>query len=208
MAAKKFSDLGPVHQGLILALLPAVLAFIVFYELVAPLRSQAAQLRTQVDTLHSQNMRGRLLEAQRVQLQQKISQAQTELASLEQIVPDQPSDDQFIKLIDAIAVSSSVHLRSLEASPEKRNLYYTEMPFKAHIDGAYYAMADFFARLAAAPRIVNVSDLTLASSQSSGGGTYKLGPQETVAANCVLTTFYNSPPPAVQPGKHGAEAKK
>ncbi|MGH9435256.1 MAG: type 4a pilus biogenesis protein PilO [Terriglobia bacterium] len=204
MASKKFSELEPMHQGLILALAPVVLAIVVFYEFVSPLRAQAALLKQQVATLHRENMRGRLLETQRTQLQQRIAQAQTELAALREIVPDRPAEDQFIKMVYGTGVTSSVHVRSLEAAPVEQKTYYTQMPFKVHVDGTYYGMLDFFSRLAQSPRIVNVSDLTLDSPTSSGGGSYRPGPQETVAANCTLTTFFNSPPPPAPATKRGA----
>lgn len=203
MASKKFSELPPMQQGLILAALPVVLAAVVFYNFIPPLSGQAAQLKAQVTTLHLQNARGRLLQAQHADLQRKITQAKNELASLREIVPDQPAADQFVKMLYSTARASSVYIRDFEASPAVRQTYYTELPFQVHLDGTYYGMLDFFTRLAASQRIVNVQNLTLSSPASSGGkGSYKPGPEETVAANCLLTTFYNSPPPA-PPAKPG-----
>lgn len=197
MASKKLSELPPHQQGMLLALLPAALAIVVFYNFVSPLTGQASQLRSQVAMLHAQNMRGRMLEAQRVQLQNRIAQAQKEIATLREIVPDQPAHDQFVRTLYGTARESSVYIRDLEASPAAEQTYFTEMPFRVHLDGTYYAMLDFFTRLAGSQRIVNVSGLSLSSVKSSGSqGVYKPGPQETVAANCTLTTFYNSPPPA------------
>lgn len=206
MAAKKFSDLPPAHQGAVLAILPVVLAIVVFYDLVSPLRSQASQLRQKVDALHQENQRGRALENQRAELEKKISQARAELSDLRQIVPDQPADDQFVKMLYQVAQQAGTHLRSLEAQPEARETYYTEMPFKMHMDGTYYGVLNFFTRLAASPRIVNVSGLALGAATASRGGSYKVGAQETVGADCLLTTFYNSPPPAA-PAKHGAKGR-
>lgn len=206
MASRKFSDLTPMQQGLILALLPVVLAVIVFHEFVSPLGSQAAQLRERVTTLHLQNLRGRGLMAQRAALQREMVQAQAKLAALRQVVPDQPSDDQMIKMLEGTARASSVHIRVVAASPAVRETYYTQMPFQAHLDGTYFGMLDFFTRLAANQRIVNVSGLSLSSSSTTGGkGSYKLQPQETVAADCILTTFYNSPPPAAPSSKPGVK---
>ena len=207
MASRKFSELPPMQQGLMLAVLPVVLAIVVFYDFVTPLQGQAEQLQSQVSTLHLQNMRGRMLEAQRVQLQQKIAQAGRDLANLREIVPDEPADDKFVTMLYSTARASSIYIRDLQASAATRQTYFTEMPFRAHLDGTYYAMLDFFTRLAASQRIVNVSGLSLESVKSSGGGgSYKTGPQETVAANCVLTTFYNSPPPA--PSRSKPRARK
>lgn len=206
MAGKKFSELAPAQQGAVLAILPVVLAVVAFYDLVSPLRTRAAELKNQVDTIHQQNQRGRLLESQHAALESKISQAQAELAQLREIVPDEPADDQFVKTIYALAQTSGTHIRSLQAEAESREMYYTAMPFKVHMDGAYYGLLNFFSSLANSQRIVNVSGLSLRSIRSSGGGSYRLGPQETVGADCVLTTFYNSPPPVSK--KPGVRARR
>lgn len=205
MASKKFSDLPPKQQGLILALLPAVLAFVVFYNFVSPLREQAAQLQTRVTALHQQNMRGRILEMQRAALKKKIAQAQADLDALREIVPDEPAEDQFVTMLYSTARASSVHLRVLQASPAVRQTYFAAMPFQVHLDGTYYGMLGFFARLAASPRIVNVAGLALSSPATSGGGrgAYKPEPQETLAAKCVLTTYYNTPLAISSPKKPG-----
>lgn len=205
MASKKFSDLPPKQQGLILALLPVVLAFVVFYNFVSPLRGQASQLQARVTALHQQNMRGRILETQRAALQKKIAQAQSDLAALREIVPDEPAEDQFVTMLYSTAQASAVHIRLLQASPAVRQTYFATMPFQVHLDGTYYGMLGFFARLANSPRIVNVAGLALSSPATSGGGrgAYKPSPQETLAANCVLTTFYNTPLAVPSPKKPG-----
>ncbi|MGH9404963.1 MAG: type 4a pilus biogenesis protein PilO [Terriglobia bacterium] len=206
MASRKFSDLPPARQGLLLAVLPVALAIVVFYDFALPLSGQAEQVGSQVATLHAQNARGRLLEIQRAELAQKITRSQKRLAELRAIVPDQPADDQFVSMLYSTARASSVHLRDLDASTPAKNAYFMQMPFRAHIDGTYYAMLDFFRRLAGSQRIVNVSGLSLASVKSArGAGSYQTSPSETVAANCVLTTFYASPRAASdQPRPGGA----
>lgn len=205
MASKKFSDLTPKQQGLILALLPVVLAFVVFYNFVSPLSKQASQLQTQVTALYQQNMRGRMLEMRRAELRKKIAQAQNDLAALREIVPDEPAEDQFVTMLYSTAKASSVYIRVVQASPPVRQTYFAGMPFQVHLDGTYYGMLSFFAHLAGSPRIVNVAGLSLSSPAASGGGrgSYKPGAQETLAANCVLTTFYNTPLLVSSPKKPG-----
>lgn len=204
MASKKFSDLPPMQQGLLLAVLPVVLALVVFYDFVSPIGRKASGLKAQLTTLETQNMRGKMLEAQRADLMRHIADAQKELDTLRQIVPDQPADDQFIRMVSDEAVDSQVHVRSLTSEAPVRQQFFTAMPFHMRMDGTYYGMLAFFARLASSPRIVNVSDLTLGPPGGAGGGSYKIGPEETVGANCVLTTFYNSPPlPPPPPPRRG-----
>src|SRR5487761_1434175 len=171
MASKKFGDLSLQQQGLLLACLPVVLAAAIYYEMVMPLSQQADLIK-------------------------RIAEAQKQLDTLRQIVPDQPAEDQFVKMIYGTAASSQIRIRSLVEQPPVRQMYDTAMPFALRLDGAYYGMLDFFNRLANSARIVNVSSLALGSPGGPGGkGSYQVSPDETVGANCVLTTFYNSPPP-------------
>ncbi|MGH9326504.1 MAG: type 4a pilus biogenesis protein PilO [Terriglobia bacterium] len=204
MASKKFSDLPPGQQGLILAALPVILAAVVFYDMVSPISRKATALKAQLTTLEAQNVRGKLLEAQRANLMRHIADANKELDTLRQIVPDQAADDQFIRMVSDDAAESQVHLRSVTTEPPVRQQFFTAMPFRVRMDGTYYGMLAFFSRLAGSPRIVNVSGLTLGAPASGGEGAYRIAPDETVGADCVLTTFYNSPPlPPPPPPRRG-----
>ncbi len=204
MPSKSFRDLSAKQQGMLLACVPVLLAAAVYYELVMPLGQKAKALEGQRAVLHSQNLRGRALEAQRTDLVNRIAQAQKQLDALRQIVPDKPTEDEFVKLVHDTAALSAIRVRALVERPPERQMYDTAMPFALHLDGTYYGMLSFFSRLAGSPRIVNVSALTLGPPAGQGGmGTYRLSPDETVAANCVLTTFYNSPPPPPPPPRRG-----
>jgi Tfp pilus assembly protein PilO len=206
MASKKFSDLSPVQQAAIVMVLPAVAAVVLFYDFVRPLQQNVTSLRAQLQTLQVQNRRGRVLEAHRAELLKHIAQAQEELQRLREIVPDRVADDQVIKTVYKNASLSDVRIRSLVAGKSDEKEYFTAMAFQLHADGTYYGLLDFFIRLAHSSRIVDVSGLFLQQAQAGGGrGTYKVSSQDTVAADCVLTTYFkNSQPPTsslVAPGR-------
>jgi Tfp pilus assembly protein PilO len=206
MASKKFSDLTPVQQAAIVMLLPAAAAAVVFYDFVRPIQQNLESLRAQLHTLQVQNLRGHVLEAHRADLLKHIAQAQEQIEHLREIVPDRTADDQLMKLIYTNAVLSDVRIRSLVAGKSEQKEYFTAMPFQLHADGTYYRLLNFFVRLSHSSRIVDVSDLLLHQLQGAGGGgTYKVSGQETVAADCVLTTYFKNPQaitsPAVSPAR-------
>ncbi|MGH9357100.1 MAG: type 4a pilus biogenesis protein PilO [Terriglobia bacterium] len=204
MASKKFSDLSLQQQGLVLACLPVVLAAFVYYDMVMPISQKVKGLEGQRATLHAQNLSGRALEGQRADLIKRIAGAQKQLDELRQVVPDQPAEDQFVKMVYGEAASAPVRIRSFVEQPPVRQMYDTAVPFALHLDGVYYGVLSFFNRLASSPRIVNISALTLGPVAGSGGkGLYRIGPDETVGVNCILTTFYNSPPPPPPPARRG-----
>ena len=194
MASKKFGDLPKVQQAVIVILLPGLAAALVFYDFVMPLEQSVATLQAQFQTLQVQNRRGHALEAHRAELLKHIAEAQAELEQLRKIVPDEAGDDQFIKTVYQNAALAAVHIRSLVAGTSQQKQYFTAMPFQLHADGTYYRLLNFFVRLSNSPRIVDVSGLLLGQAQGSGGrGSYKIGPNETVVADCVLTTYFKNP---------------
>ena len=72
-----------------------------------------------------------------------------------------------------------------------------------NIAGPYYAVLDFFQRVSKMERIINISNLAMASvTKPSGAGVkhaYHYEPNESVVASCMATTFYSrasAPAPA------------
>ena len=73
--------------------------------------------------------------------------------------------------------------------------FYTEVPFEVELDGPYYSMLGFFDRVSKLERIVNVSNLLVATTRKPGDAkakhTYQYAPNESVVATCVTTTYFS-----------------
>ncbi|MBV9340614.1 MAG: type 4a pilus biogenesis protein PilO, partial [Acidobacteria bacterium] len=102
----------------------------------------------------------------------KLADIDRQVANLKQqleierrIVPDEKQVDGFMKLLDAEAMKSGVELRRYTARPSSSKEYYTEVPFEVELDGPYYSMLNFFDRISKLERIVNVSDLLVATTK-------------------------------------------
>ena len=144
-----------------------------------PYQGQLAQLNTAIEGLKQQ-----------LELQQRI-------------VPEEKEVESFIKLLQAEASHSNIEIRSYESKPVESREYYSQAPFVLNIDGPYYAVLDFFQRVSKMERIINISNLSMASvSKPSSAGVkhaYSYEPNESVVASCVATTFYShasAPAPA------------
>jgi type IV pilus assembly protein PilO len=137
------------------------------------------------------------------ELNASIDALKQQLELQQRIVPEEKEVESFIKLLQAEASHSNIEIRRYEAKPVETKEYYSEAPFAIDIDGPYYAVLDFFQRVSKMERIINISDLKMASvTKPSGAGvkhTYHYEPNESVVASCVATTFYShasTPPPA------------
>jgi type IV pilus assembly protein PilO len=150
----------------------------------------------------------------------KLKDMERQLANLKQqleieqrIVPDDRQIDSFIESMDAEAVKAGVELRRYAAKPITTKEYYSEIPFDMELDGPYYSMLNFFDHVGKLERIVNISNLLVASTKKPTDAkvkhTYQYAPNESVAASFTATTFFSHdltpPAAAAKPGTPGGK---
>jgi Tfp pilus assembly protein PilO len=132
----------------------------------------------------------------------KLADMERQLANLKQqmeierrIVPDEKEVDNFMRLVSAEAGKAGVWVRRYTSRPYVTKDFYTEVPFEVEFDGPYYSMLGFFDRLGKVERIVNVSNLLVASTSKPADAkakhTYQYAPGESVVATCVTTTYFS-----------------
>jgi type IV pilus assembly protein PilO len=209
--ATNFSELSGLQQwGAVLAggaLVTVALYFTVF-------KSQSDKNAAALHAVQVKVQENNELEAYRP----KLKDMERQLANLKQqleiearIVPDEKQVDGFIEMLDAEAQKSGVWLRRYSAKPGSTKEYYSEVPFDIDLDGPYYGMLQFFDRVGKLERIVNISNLLVASTKNSANAkvkhSYAYAPNESVVASFTATTFFShnlEPGPAVPGAKPGA----
>ena len=194
----KFNQLSPGAQTAVLVVMALALAGCTFWYFALPESQHLASLQRQVKTLKAENDRNEAFKREQTEYLNRIAQLSEQLKTLQSIVPDQPATDVFVKSVYTTGINSDVHIRTFVAEPLVRKELYVEMPYRLHLDGTYYRLLRFFDRLAHDQRIVAVTKLTLGAPGGGGMGSYKVSNEETVGANCVLTTYYNRPSAATK----------
>src|SRR5579863_9366018 len=203
-----FSELSGIKQwGAVLAggaLVTAALYFTVF-------KSQSDKNTAAQHALEDKIRENNELESYRPklkQIEQQLAELKQQLEIEQRIVPDEKLVDQFITMMDGEAVKAGVELRRYKAKDVKSQQYYSEVPFDIELDGPYYSMLNYFDRVSKLERIVNISDLLVATTKSPSAAkakhTYQYAPNESVVATCTATTFFSHD---VQPAAAGAGAK-
>ena len=188
---KRFNDLPAAVQFAIFVLIAVLLGGGVFYFYVLPLKEQRDSLRDEVDRLTAENKLNQIFEQQRKQYLNRIAQLEKQLDTLRSIVPEEQATDDFMRMVFEDGRASEVNIRTFVPQALEPKDIYTEMPFSLRLDGTYFGLLGFFARLANEQRIVSVSGLSLGPPEGGGMGAFKLHPGETVGANCVLTTYFS-----------------
>ena len=127
------------------------------------------------------------------ELKQQMDALNKRLDTLKTIVPEEKEADEFIRLIQGAASSSSVQIRRLKALAIVPKEYHYEMPFEVQADGPYFNVLDFFGRLGRLSRIINVGDLAFDAPESAKGTKYPVRPGSTVSGIFTATTFFTKP---------------
>ena len=207
-----FSEMSGLKQWAVLLAAAALVTGALYFTLFKTQREANAKAEQELQAKLRENAE---LEAYKP----KLAEIERQLASLKQqldierrIVPDQKEVDGFIRTLDAEAMKAGVELRRYTARPLSARDYYTDVPFEVELDGPYYSMLNFFDRVGKLERIVNMSNLLVATTKkptdAKAKHTYQYAANESVVATCVATTFFSHDveTPQAAPGKNGKVA--
>jgi type IV pilus assembly protein PilO len=207
-------ELSGVKRLGALVLLAVVGTGALYYTVFKSQRDQNAQAQIKLQAKLRENAE---LEAYRP----KLADMERQLANLKQqmeierrIVPDEKEVDNFMRLVSGEARKAGVEVRRYTSRPYVTKDFYTEVPFEVEFDGPYYSMLGFFDRLGKVERIVNVSNLLVASTSKPSAAkakhTYQYAASESVVATCVTTTYFShdlAPAVAAAAAKPGTKKK-
>jgi type IV pilus assembly protein PilO len=195
-AIPKFSELRPPVQIAIIVAVGAGLWALTEYVWPLPdLRTQVTTLQGQVSQLEAQVQPLRQYRQNLGPLVAENAQLALQLENLRRIVPNEKEVDNFVRLVQAEALSSGIVVRRFTAQAVSQQEFYVEVPFEIEMDGPFYDVMEFYGRLARMERIVNVSELRMGGTQSKksvGQRQFQYTPSTTVAAICRVTTFFST----------------
>ena len=166
---------------------------------VAAMRSTLDENHTKDSDLNRQVAELQVYERRNAEFKVEMAALEKQLDTLKTIVPEDKEIDEFMRLLQEAASASGVQIRSLSASAVVPRDYHYELPFSISVDGPYFSIEDFFARLSRLSRIINVGDLTFTGLADPTKSKYPVRPGTTVEGKCTITTFFSKPmdePPA------------
>lgn len=195
-------DLPQIAQYGIVAVLAVALVAGSYYMFTSPMKDQNAKDAVELKKMKDQIAQLAPYETKVQDLDRQIQSLNQQLELQKRIVPDEKEVPSFISLVQGEAQKAGIEIRRYTSKPTSSKEYYTEVPFDVDIDGPFYAVLDFYQRLGQLERIVNVSNVAMATVKNAGPAhvrrSYPYAPNETVVANFTATTFYSAtaPPPA------------
>jgi type IV pilus assembly protein PilO len=202
-----FGELSGIKQWAALMLVAALLSVGLHYTLFKSKREANDQAQQSLQTKLRENAE---LESYRPKLKdmdRQVANLKQQLEIERRIVPDDKEVDNFIKALDAEALKTGIEIRRYTARPVASREFYTEVPFDLEIDGPYYSVLNFFDHVGKLERIVNISNVLIASvkkpTEAKAKHTYQYAPNESIVATCQASTFFSHDvtPPVSTPAR-------
>ena len=202
-----FGELSGIKQWAALMLVAALLSVGLHYTMFKSKREANEQAQQSLQTKLRENAELESYRPKLKDMERQVANLKQQLEIERRIVPDDKEVDNFIKALDAEALKTGIEIRRYTAKPVSSREFYTEVPFDLEIDGPYYSVLNFFDRVGKLERIVNISNVLIATvkkpSEAKTKHTYQYAPNESIVATCQASTFFSHDitPPASAPAK-------
>lgn len=163
-----------------------------YYKDMATANATAAK---QLEKRKAENAQLRPYADRKADMERRIATLKDQLDQMNRIVPSEKEAAQFMEMMQGEARRAGIEIRRYTPKPTASREFFTEVPWDIEIDGPYYSVLRFFENVAGMDRIVNISNMRMASTQKPGDAgvrkSYKYAPTETVVVSCVATTFFS-----------------
>ena len=202
-----FNEMSGLKQWMTLALGAGLLTGAMYFVVYKSKESANAQAQQTLDSKLRENAELESYRPKLKDMERQVANLKQQLDIERRIVPDEKEVDGFIKMLDAEALRTGIEIRRYTARPVSSREFYTEVPFEVEIDGPYYSVMSFFDRVGKLERIINVSNLLVATPKKATDAkvkhTYQYAATESVVATCVASTFFSHDitPPATTPSR-------
>jgi type IV pilus assembly protein PilO len=202
-----FGELSGIKQWAALMLVAALISVGLHYTMFKSKREANDQAQQSLQTKLRENAELESYRPKLKDMERQVANLKQQLEIERRIVPDDKEVDNFIKALDAEALKTGIEIRRYTAKPVSSREFYTEVPFDLEIDGPYYSVLNFFDRVGKLERIVNISNVLIATVKKPGEArtkhTYQYAPNESIVATCQASTFFTHDvtPPASTPAR-------
>jgi type IV pilus assembly protein PilO len=154
--------------------------FFYYYEM--PVRADIAARESQLVAIRADVSKGLETAKKLPEFQKQVSDLETRLDSLKAVLPEEKDAADLLRRMQTVATQSNLTIKGFKPAPTVTKQLHAEWPIQLELEGTYHNLAIFFDRVGKFTRIVNVNTLDLKANP-------RPGPNATITASCVATTF-------------------
>jgi type IV pilus assembly protein PilO len=179
-----FNTMSKQGQWGVIGFFCAALAGVFYYYIWSPNAVLETRLRTEIGEIQLENQRTRQVADQLPQLEIELGEAEAQLATLSNILPEEQQTDALLRSLQQAASESNLAIRRTNFPAPIMHDFYAEMPMELDLVGTYHDLALFFDRISKFGRVVTVGQITIRTLAEEA---------YTIQATCTASTFFFLP---------------
>lgn len=173
----------PNSQKIALALfIFLALGAVFFYVLFQPKMKELSDLKLKQAELSRQIQENKRIADNLPKFKKDFEQLKVDLDKALTELPNQKEIPSLLTSITSKGKDAGLDFLVFKPKPEVTKDFYSEVPVDISIYGSFYNVANFFVAVSSLPRIVNITNVTVADIKDVGG-------RMLLRINCLATTF-------------------
>jgi type IV pilus assembly protein PilO len=185
---------APKWQKMVLGLVGVVvLVAAAYFLLISPIEVRISALRAQRESLQRELIESRRIVADIARFRREIAELEKNIEVIKEKLPNEKEMPTLYRTLSDAAYQAGLGVALFQPREPKVTEYFNEIPITLNAEGGYHQLGDFYERVAAFPRVVNVVDWRL-TGLSKG--------RTSIKADLTLATYVYRPvgsPPAPKP---------
>ena len=163
-------------------LLPVALLAAFRLLFVGPQTDLLAMRRVELEQRRGEVARARLAASRLPQLEAEVARLRRRLEILRRGLPEAQDASAVLRSLQEVAVRSRLTMQSFALDETRAGEGYEEWPVRLEVTGGFHELASFLSAVSGLPRIVTIDRLSIRALASGG-------PNATIAATCIATTY-------------------
>jgi len=105
---------------------------------------------------------------------EQLAEMEASFGALLRQLPEKTEVESLLIDVSQTGLASGLEVKTFRPSAEQKKGFYAELPISLEVLGSFHQLATFVSGIAALPRIVTISDLSLEPFKAKGSSTAKL----------------------------------
>lgn len=197
----RISKVPFAQRVLVLAAVIVLIGFVNYLMFVSPKEDELERLKKQVARVDRDLVQNRAIARNLARYRVEVERLKQKLNEALTLLPNEAEIPELLQKLAALVEQSDCDMTTFEPQGEVVAGFYAKIPVKMAIKGNYHSIAVFFDKVSKLARIVNVTDIKLATPKVQNK-------KVVLEANFTATTFkFVDSTPAAQGSSTGFGAK-
>ena len=150
----------PIKVGVFVTLFVAIIGAGIYFDTTTQLKVLERKERKEVEL--KDEFRVKADQAAKLELyKEQLAEMEVSFGALLRQLPETTEVESLLVDVSQTGLAAGLEIKKFKPSEEEKKGFYAELPISLEVSGSFHQLATFISGIAALPRIVTISDMTL-----------------------------------------------